>query len=242
MHVRLVHLRSARAKYAVIMRIPSDMLPRVVYPHVTDNSAVAQYGKIVLFHPHGRGHHHGTEPGVLPTPPGHSRVDFPHDPYLVARPFQGHTSQAPQARQKPRRKRSKEPETSLAPPHTALRGLCAGGRCTTQSARLATSRGHVNRGRRRTVNTHAHFCPAPDCSYHGWLGRGNIRANGHPGRQPWRQLQCVPVRAISLRRTARSFMANTPRPTSSCVSSHVSPKGWVSRAPRASSRSIPIPW
>ena len=28
MHVRLVHLRSARAKYAVIMRIPSDMLPR----------------------------------------------------------------------------------------------------------------------------------------------------------------------------------------------------------------------
>ena len=36
-----------------------------------------------------------------------------------------------------------------------------------------------------------HFCPAPDCSYHGWLGRGNIRANGHPGGQPWRQLQCV---------------------------------------------------
>jgi transposase-like protein/IS1 family transposase len=47
------------------------------------------------------------------------------------------------------------------------------------------------RGRRRTVDTHAHFCPAPACSYHGWLGRGNIRANGHPGGQPWRQLQCV---------------------------------------------------
>ena len=47
------------------------------------------------------------------------------------------------------------------------------------------------RGRRRTVDTHAHFCPDPDCSYHGWLGRGNIRANGHPGGQPWRQLQCV---------------------------------------------------
>src|SRR4030095_6894998 len=29
------------------------------------------------------------------------------------------------------------------------------------------------------------------CAYHGWLGRGNIRANGHPGGQPWRQLQCV---------------------------------------------------
>jgi hypothetical protein len=47
------------------------------------------------------------------------------------------------------------------------------------------------RGRRRRIDTHAHFCPAPDCAYRGWLGRGNIRANGHPGRQAWRQLQCV---------------------------------------------------
>ena len=47
------------------------------------------------------------------------------------------------------------------------------------------------RGRRRTVDTHAHFCPDSDCSYHGWLGRGNIRSNGHPSGQPWRQLQCV---------------------------------------------------
>jgi transposase-like protein/IS1 family transposase len=47
------------------------------------------------------------------------------------------------------------------------------------------------RGRRRTVDTHAHFCPDPDCAYHGWCGRGNIRANGHPGGQRWRQLQCV---------------------------------------------------
>jgi IS1 family transposase len=47
------------------------------------------------------------------------------------------------------------------------------------------------RGRPRTVDTHAHFCPAPGCAYWGWLGRGNIRANGHPGGQAWRQLQCV---------------------------------------------------
>jgi IS1 family transposase/transposase-like protein len=46
-------------------------------------------------------------------------------------------------------------------------------------------------GRRRTIDTQQHFCPEPDCSYHGWLGRGNIRANGHPGGQLWRQLQCV---------------------------------------------------
>ena len=47
------------------------------------------------------------------------------------------------------------------------------------------------RGRRRRIDTHAHFCPAPSCAYRGWLGRGNIRANGHPGGQAWRQLQCV---------------------------------------------------
>src|SRR5215510_1857821 len=47
------------------------------------------------------------------------------------------------------------------------------------------------RGRKRTVDTQSQFCPDPDCSYHGWLGRGNIRSNGHPGGQPWRQLQCV---------------------------------------------------
>jgi hypothetical protein len=47
------------------------------------------------------------------------------------------------------------------------------------------------RGRKRTVNTSGQFCPDHDCSYHGWLGRGNIRANGHPGGQQWRQLQCV---------------------------------------------------
>jgi hypothetical protein len=47
------------------------------------------------------------------------------------------------------------------------------------------------RGRRRTVDTAQHFCPDHDCAYHGWRGHGNIRSNGHPGGQPWRQLQCV---------------------------------------------------
>jgi IS1 family transposase len=36
-----------------------------------------------------------------------------------------------------------------------------------------------------------HFCPDPDCAYRGWLGRGNIRSNGHPSGQTWRQLECV---------------------------------------------------
>jgi transposase-like protein len=50
---------------------------------------------------------------------------------------------------------------------------------------------HSPYGRPRTVAIHYHFCPEPTCRYYGWVGRGNIRANGHPGGGPWRQLSCV---------------------------------------------------
>jgi hypothetical protein len=46
------------------------------------------------------------------------------------------------------------------------------------------------RGRRRQVNTSTHFCPNPDCAYRGWVGWGNLRANGHPNKGPWRPLLC----------------------------------------------------
>ncbi|MFL5533409.1 MAG: hypothetical protein ACJ8BC_15705, partial [Gemmatimonadales bacterium] len=36
-----------------------------------------------------------------------------------------------------------------------------------------------------------HFCPNPDCAYRGWVGWGNLRANGHPNGGPWRQLYCT---------------------------------------------------
>src|SRR3989454_4777679 len=47
------------------------------------------------------------------------------------------------------------------------------------------------RGRPRQVATSQHFCPHPDCTYQGWVGRGNISANGHPSGGPWRQLDCT---------------------------------------------------
>src|SRR5438876_3109587 len=47
------------------------------------------------------------------------------------------------------------------------------------------------RGRRRQVDTSMHFCPNLDCAYRGWVGWGNLRANGHPNGGPWRQLLCV---------------------------------------------------
>jgi IS1 family transposase len=54
------------------------------------------------------------------------------------------------------------------------------------------------RGRRRQVDTSTHFCPNPDCAYRGWVGWGNLRANGHPSGGPWRQLLCVVCRGYFL--------------------------------------------
>jgi hypothetical protein len=54
------------------------------------------------------------------------------------------------------------------------------------------------RGRRRHVDTSMHFCPNPDCTYRGWVGWGNLRANGHPNGGPWRQLLCVVCRRYFL--------------------------------------------
>ena len=47
------------------------------------------------------------------------------------------------------------------------------------------------RGRPHQVDTSSHFCPQPPCAYRGWVGLGNIRANGHPNGGPWRQLHCT---------------------------------------------------
>jgi IS1 family transposase len=49
----------------------------------------------------------------------------------------------------------------------------------------------MTRGRRRQVDTSTHFCPNLDCAYRGWVGWGNLRANGHPNGGPWRQLYCT---------------------------------------------------
>src|SRR5713101_3519672 len=47
------------------------------------------------------------------------------------------------------------------------------------------------RGRPRQVDTSSHFCPHPHCASRGWVGLGNLRANGHPSGGPWRQLHCT---------------------------------------------------
>jgi transposase-like protein/IS1 family transposase len=45
--------------------------------------------------------------------------------------------------------------------------------------------------RPREIDTSMPFCPHKDCTYRGWLGLGNLRANGHPSGGPWRQFHCT---------------------------------------------------
>ena len=45
--------------------------------------------------------------------------------------------------------------------------------------------------RPREIDTSQHFCPHSGCDYRGWLGLGNLRANGHPSGGPWRQFHCT---------------------------------------------------
>ena len=92
----------------------------------------------------------------------------------------------------PQRKRSQEPQPCTGYIHKLLCEACEHGLDSRPKAPDSPPPIlSFTRGRKRTVDTPAHFCPKPNCSYQGWLGRGNIRSNGHPGGQPWRQLQCV---------------------------------------------------
>lgn len=93
---------------------------------------------------------------------------------------------------KPRRKRSKEPKPFAGYLQQPLCEACEHG----ADRRLKAPGSpppiiRFNRGRKRTIDTSGYFCLDPDCSYRGWLGRGNTRANGHPGGQPWRQFQVL---------------------------------------------------
>jgi hypothetical protein len=68
------------------------------------------------------------------------------------------------------------------------------------------------RGRRRHVDTSTHFCPNPDCVYRGWVGWGNLRANGHPNGGPWRQLLCVVCRGYFLETLGTIFHGKRSSP------------------------------
>src|SRR3989441_116117 len=92
----------------------------------------------------------------------------------------------------PKRKREPTPFAGLTtkPPCDT----CEHATAPRPQAPAAPPRIVMTRGRRRQVDTSTHFCPNPDCAYHGWVGWGNLRANGHPSGGSWRQLLCVVCR------------------------------------------------
>jgi IS1 family transposase len=93
---------------------------------------------------------------------------------------------------KPRRQRSKKPTPFVGLTHKPPCILCE--HEATQPKLpppVPPAPVIVTKGRPRQVDTSRHFCPHPGCDYRGWLGRGNLRANGHPSGGPWRQLHCT---------------------------------------------------
>src|SRR5882724_1012158 len=68
------------------------------------------------------------------------------------------------------------------------------------------------RGCRRQVETTGHFCPDVTCPYHGWVGLGNIRANGHPTGRRWRPLVCLGCHGYFLETVGTPFHAKQGNP------------------------------
>jgi transposase-like protein len=91
-----------------------------------------------------------------------------------------------------RRKRSKEPKPFAGLTQRPQCALCAREAAQAHEPPPAPPEPMPPTHRRpRTVETSQHFCPHGGCRYRGWLGRGNLRANGHPNGGPWRQFQCT---------------------------------------------------
>jgi hypothetical protein len=91
----------------------------------------------------------------------------------------------------PRRQRSREPKPFAGLTRKPHCDACEPPRDPRPHAPSTTPpRIVMTRGRRRAVDTSHHCCPNSDCAYHGWVGWGNLRANGHPNGGPWRQLLC----------------------------------------------------
>src|SRR5437870_427889 len=93
---------------------------------------------------------------------------------------------------KPKRHRSNEPKPFEGLTQKPQCALCARDTAYPQSPPPLPPDPMAPTNRRsREVDTSMHFCPHRHCDYRGWLGCGNLRANGHPNGGPWRQFHCT---------------------------------------------------
>lgn len=92
----------------------------------------------------------------------------------------------------PKRHRSTEPQAFAGLTHIPPCPLCDARR----EEVIAPMPIHPNplpptNRRPREIDTSMHFCPHEGCAYRGWLGLGNLQANGHPNGGSWRQFHCT---------------------------------------------------
>jgi len=103
-------------------------------------------------------------------------------------PVQGTSAQSI----KPRRQRSKELKPFAGLTHKPFCAACEHDSTLPQpSPPVPPDPMPATHRRPRQVDTSKHFCPHARCAYRGWLGLGNLRANGHPSGGPWRQCYCT---------------------------------------------------
>ena len=81
-------------------------------------------------------------------------------------------------------------------------------------------------GRPRSVDTNWHFCPNRCCSHYGWVGLGNIVANGHPNRSRWRQLHCTVCKAYFMETMGTIFYRSSLETETLCRIVQGLAEGW----------------
>jgi transposase-like protein len=93
---------------------------------------------------------------------------------------------------KPQRHRSPQPQPFEGITRTPHCTLGERGTASPKTAPLVPPDPMAPTPRRpREVDPSMHFCPQSSGDYRGWLGRGHLRANGHPRGGPWRQFPCT---------------------------------------------------
>jgi hypothetical protein len=99
----------------------------------------------------------------------------------------------------PKRHRSNEPKPFEGLTHKPLCALCARDTASPKPPPPVPPDPMPPTNRRpRMVDTAMHCCPHSACDYRGWLGLGNLRANGHPSGGPWRPFHCTSCKGYFL--------------------------------------------
>jgi len=144
--------------------------------------SIQESGTMPSLHHHLRGHCHGTNPLFLPARARCTGVVLPDALLAVAQRLRC-PSPADRAIQAIPTPTLQHAQTVCEPDAQAPWALCEQEPMETAPAPLVRPDPLSPTHRRpRTMDTSTHFCPHPDGAYRGWLGLGNLRANGHPNR------------------------------------------------------------